>query len=286
MSLTRRLEGVTLSPSLIERCSTVSNGKRSRSVERALLVLCALAESGGPIGISEISRRTGLSKSTIHLSLQTMAAMRFVEQDSGSERYVLGLAASQLGAAAVDQSRLVAALASPMRQLAERSQEAVSLGIQSQRDVLFVKRFETSHVLRTSIREGTRMPLHASASGKCLLLGMSIEEICDLYPHEELPEQASNTLASRAALIEELEQVRERGYAISHDEFLDGVSGAAVPVRIGGRVAASMSIAGPTARFCADDWIGDLLDIVRPLSGGDIPVLAASVTDVAAAGSG
>lgn len=238
------------------------NEKRSRSVERALAVLCELARSSEPVGISEIARQTGFSKSTVHLSIQTMRALHFVEQDDASGRYVLGLAAAQLGAAALDQSRLLDMLASPMKDLADRSREAVSLGVRAGSEVVFVKRFETSHVLRTSIREGTRMPLHASASGKVLLLGMTAAEIFELYPEERLPEQASNTLTGRRDLLEELDLVRQRGYSTSHDEYLDGVSGAAVPVLIGDRTVASLSIAGPTARFRADEWIDDLKAIV------------------------
>lgn len=236
--------------------------KRSRSVERALTVLCELARASGPIGISEIARATGFSKSTVHLSLQSMRAAGFVEQHPESGAYVLGLAAAQLGAAALDQSRLIDVLAAPMKALADRSQEAVSLGIRSGNDVVFVKRFETSHVLRTSIREGTRMPLHASASGKVLLLDLSVEELYELYPDEELPAQASGTLSTRTELLEELEVTRAKGYSTSHDEFVDGVSAAAVPVRLGRRIVASVSIAGPTARFRAGDWVEDLLDLV------------------------
>lgn len=225
-------------------------------------MLCTIAAADEPVGVSEIARRTGVSKSTVHLSIQTMRVAGFVEQDEPSGRYVLGLAAAQLGAAALGQSRLIAAVAGPMRELAERSSEAVSLGVRSGDEVVFIKRYETSHVLRTSIREGTRMPLHASASGKCILVGLSDEEILRLYPDEALPAQASNTLTGRSDLIEELARVRAQGYATSNDEYLDGVSGAAVPVRIGSEVVASLSIAGPTARFRADEWIEDLKAVV------------------------
>jgi DNA-binding IclR family transcriptional regulator len=238
-----------------------------------MAVLCALARADGPVGISELARQTGFSKSTVHLSLQSMRAAGFVEQDVTSTGYVLGLAAAQLGAVALDQSRLVDMLAPAMKDLAERSEEAVSLGVRAGSEVVFVKRFETSHVLRTSIREGTRMPLHASASGKVLLLGMPIEEILELYPDEQLPSQASRTFSTRAELLADLEVTRQQGYSTSHDEFVDGVSAAAVPVCLGRRIVASVSIAGPTSRFRADEWIADLEAIVSPLT------LASETTD-------
>ena len=246
----------------------VSEPKRSRSVERALAVLCALARADGPVGISELARQTGFSKSTVHLSLQSMRATGFVEQHPASSGYVLGLAAAQLGTAALDQSRLVDMLAAPMQDLAHRSSEAVSLGIRTGHDVVFVKRFETSHVLRTSIREGTRMPLHASASGKALLLDLGADELLELYPDEQLPAQASGTLRSRADLLAELDVTRAQGYSTSHDEFVDGVSAAAVPVRLGERVVASVSIAGPTSRFRAEDWVTDLQALVTSAAAG------------------
>ncbi len=241
----------------------VSNGKRSRSVERAIAVLCALAERAESVSLSELARRTGLPKSTVHLALQTMRDFGFVEQDVDSDRYMLGLAAAQLGAAALNQSRLVAVMAPAMQELATRSKEAVSLGIQADHDVLFIKRVETSHVLRTSIREGSRMPLHASASGKCLLAGMPDAEIDRLYPADPLPESASRTIRTRAELKREVDQVRDRGYATNSDEFLDGVTGAAVPVKLGQATVASLSLAGPTGRVRAEEWVDDLLAITQ-----------------------
>lgn len=217
-----------------------------------------MAEDDEPTGVSRVSRRTGLPKSTVHLSLQTLRHAGFVQQDPSSDRYVLGLQAALLGVHAVERSAIAAALAPGMQALATRSSEAVSLGVRSDRSVVFVKRFETSHVLRTSIRTGTQMPLHASASGKCLLAEMSEAEVVELYSDEVLPEQASNTIRDRKALFEELARVREQGYSHSRDEFLDGVSGVAVPVRFGSSVVAAVSVAGPTSRLNAEDWVADL----------------------------
>jgi DNA-binding IclR family transcriptional regulator len=234
-------------------------------VERALSILCELAKVDTPLGISDLSRRTGCSKSTVYLSLQTMRAMNFVVQDPGTERYGLGLAAAQLGGAARDNSRLVTALADPMSELAARSSEAVSLGVRTGDEVLFVKRFETSHALGTSIREGTRMPMHTSAAGKAILMGLTDEALLTMFPDESLPVQGSNFVGSRTDLLNQLATAREVGYTTSEDEWRAGVSAAAVPIVIGGEVVASVSIAGPTSRFRASLWVDDLLALAHPL---------------------
>ncbi|WJJ14589.1 IclR family transcriptional regulator (plasmid) [Prescottella equi] len=235
-------------------------------MERALNILCELAKADIPVGISEISRRTGYSKSTVHLSLRTMHEMNFVVQDPESGRYGLGLAAAQLGVAAQENSQLVAMLSAPMSDLAVRSNEAVSLGVRVDSEVLFIKRFETSYALGTNIREGTRMPLHTSASGKALLMGMSNEEIRALFPDEHLPHEGSHADMHRAQLLEEIEKARQIGYVTSSDEWRLGISAAAVPVQIGNDVVASVSIAGPTSRFRADLWVTDLLALAGPLT--------------------
>jgi DNA-binding IclR family transcriptional regulator len=248
-----------------------SAGKRSRSVERAFAILCVLAERSDPMGVSEIARRTGLPKSTVHLGLQTMRTLGFVEQEPDGDRYGLGLQAAQLGVQALDHSRLVRYLRPRMEQLAHESGEAVSLGIRQNRSVVFIERYETLHVLSTSIRVGLPMPLHALATGKVLLAALTDDEVREIYPDEELPEQSEKTIRTLTALFEELAQVRERGYAHNHDELYDGVSAAAVPVRLGNHVVAALSIAGPTSRFRAGDWITQLLEYARP-EGPRVPV--------------
>jgi DNA-binding IclR family transcriptional regulator len=235
--------------------------KRVRSVERALGVLCALAASPGPLGVTDLARRTGLPKSTVHLSLQTLRHLGFAEQEVGTDRYTLGLQAAQLGVAALDHDRLVGYLGSRMHDLAQRSREAVSLGVRAERSVVFIVRYETAHVLSTAIRVGVPMPLHASATGKVLLAALSDDEVRAIYPDEALPEQSEKTIRTRTALLAELAEVRRTGYAHNHDELYDGVSAAAVPVRVGDRVPAAVSIAGPTARFRAGDWIAELLEL-------------------------
>lgn len=242
----------------------MENVKRSRSVERALHILRVLAQEDGALGISELSRRTGYSKSTVHLSLQTMRGVRFVEQEPTTGSYFLGLAAAQIGAAALDSSRLVGALTGPMNELAVSSSEAVSLGVRTGSEVTFVKRIETAHILRTGIQQGTSMPLHASACGKALLIGLSNDEIMELFPNEQLPQRASGRTMSRTELLEQVSEARDRGYTTSHDEFVEGVSAAAAPVIVGNHVVGAVSIAGPSTRFRAELWITELRRIVQP----------------------
>jgi IclR family acetate operon transcriptional repressor len=154
-----------------------------------------------------------------------------------------------------------------MEELARRSNESVSLGVLNAGSVLFVQRVESPEILRADIRLGTRMPLHASASGKALLAAMTDAEIARLLPETMLPASARRTVRERDALLADLRLVRERGYAKQEDEFIDGIAALATPVRdASGRALAALSIAGPIARFDERTWAALLLPTAQHMS--------------------
>lgn len=227
-------------------------------------MLSAISSDEDGLGISELSRRIGVSKSTAHLTVQTLLKMQFIQLHPENGRYILGLASLQLGARGIRTSSLVAALAEPMRALADASQEAVSLSVRIAGELLIVRRFETVHPLRTSVQEGSRLPLYATAGGKCLLAAATVEEVVELFPSKQLPKLGPNSVEDRDSLLNELASIQKHGYAIVEDEFLNGVCSAAVPVVVGGVTLAAVSLAGPTSRLQPQVWVDALRAIADP----------------------
>lgn len=219
------------------------------------------------MGVSELARLLGLGKSTVHLLLSTLTDEGLVEVLPGSRLYRLGLGTFELGAAAVDSMGYGLRLTPPMERLLQESNEAISLAVLHGDSVIFVQRFESSHILRTSIRPGTRMPLHASASGKVFLAAMPESEIDRLFPEEILPPSADKTIRTKRELKAELARVRQQGYATNVDEWVNGIAALATPVRDRtGRVVAALSIAGPTVRFDPSQWVCRLLEATEEIS--------------------
>lgn len=241
--------------------------RRLKTVANATALLRVLSEAERPQGVSELARRLGLGKSSVHLLLQTLSEAGLIEPSPDDGRYGLGVGAFELGAAALEHLKLGAYLDPPMERLAALSEEAVSLAIRSRRDAVIVKRFESSQILRAEIRVGTRMPLHVSASGKCMLADLTPETIDELYPDEMLPEWNPHCITKKRVLLESLETVRENGYALNVDEFTVGVTAVAVNVRDGKEMATGvLSIAGPTARFSWEQWLEPLRETTREMS--------------------
>lgn len=236
------------------------------TVRNAIRVLDTLADRG-PLRLTALAGALELGKSTVHLLLHTLREDGLVDYDPASSTYRVGLRVFEIGATAVEQGGFGMRLIGVMEELARRCNESVSLGVLSAGSVLFVQRVESPEVLRADIRPGTRMPLHASASGKALLATMTDAEIARLLPDSQLPASARLTLRARDALLAEIRLVRERGYARQSEEFVDGIAALATPVfATGGRVLGALSIAGPIARFDEAAWARDLLPAASEMS--------------------
>jgi IclR family acetate operon transcriptional repressor len=236
------------------------------TVHNAVRALQVLADQG-PLRLTALARELGLGKSTAHLLLQTLREDGMVEFDPVTSTYTVGLRVFEIGATAVEQSGFGTRLIGAMEDLARRCNESVSLGVLSAGSVLFVQRVESPEVLRADIRPGTRMPLHASASGKALLATMNDAEFEQHLPDPHLPASARLTLRERDALLAEMYLIRAQGYARQIDEFVDGIAAVAAPIfDAGDRPLGALSIAGPVARFDENAWSRLLLPAASELS--------------------
>lgn len=243
-----------------------NNSRTSSTVATALRVLRLLADNPGGIGVTEVARALDIAKSKAHLLLATLLEQDFVEQSEDS-RYRLGLTAFEIGSAVPDAARFGGDLLTPMRALADLSGEAVSLAVLRNRDAIMVQRFETKHVLRAEIGVGTRMPLISCASGKFLLAHMPEDQVDSLYPDEVLPPVTVHSVRTKAQLKAMFPEIRDRGYALNDEEYAEGIGGIAAGVAEGtGSYVAALSVAGPSSRFRAEQWIEPLAEAAHKMT--------------------
>jgi DNA-binding IclR family transcriptional regulator len=236
------------------------------TVGNAIRALTVLADRG-PLRLTALAGELRLGKSTVHLLLQTLREYGMVDYAPATSTYSVGLRVFELGATAIEQGGFGARLVGAMEELARRCNESVSLGVLNAGSVLIVQRIESPEILRADIRPGTRMPLHASASGKALLATMADAEVDQLLPESSLPASARMTHRHRDGLFAEIRLIRERGYAKQTEEYVEGISAVATPVfTAGGRALAALSIAGPSSRFDEVNWSALLLPAARSMS--------------------
>lgn len=222
-----------------------------RSVRNAVRLLRCFSAEQPELGVTELSRRLGLSKSTVHLLLATLVAEGLVEQSPSTGKYRLTLALFNLGVQVLPRLGLDSPHVLPaMEELGRLCNEAITLGILDQDACLFLQRVESTEALRVDIRVGTRVPLHASAIGKVLLAYLPEERREALLRRLELTHVTPTTVTDPAVLRAELERVRRQGYAIAAEEVFPGITSIAAPVwNYTGQVQAGLSIAGPIGRL-------------------------------------
>jgi IclR family KDG regulon transcriptional repressor len=220
-----------------------------RAVERAVQILSSLDDEHPERSLSEIAQATGLHKATTHRILMTLLNCGFVEQAADGEKYRLGLRMAGLSLGVLHHLDFRQEALPHMEQLVERFQETCDLGVFDRGQVLYVEVVHSKHTLTIAARVGRHLPAHCTSGGKVLLAFLP-PEVVEPVLNAPLTAYTENTITSPARLREELEVVRQRGYAVDDEEFEVGIRAVAVPIRdIEGNVIAHMSMPGPTSRL-------------------------------------
>jgi IclR family KDG regulon transcriptional repressor len=223
-----------------------------RAVERAVQILSALDDEHPARSLSEISRATGLHKATTHRILMTLLNCGFVEQAVDGEKYRLSLRLAGLALGVLHHLDFRQEALPHMERLVERFQETCDLGVFDRGQVLYIEMVQSKHTLTIAARVGRHLPAHCTSGGKVLLAFLP-PEVVEPVLNAPLVAYTENTITSPARLREELEVVRQRGYALDDEEYEKGVRAVGVPVRdIEGNVIAHLSMPGPTNRLTPD----------------------------------
>lgn len=244
----------------------------AQTVERALAVLRGFEASDEALGITEVAKHSGLTVSTAHRLAKALAEGGLLMQDPRSERYQLGPALVALGRKAEERLGYSHALPA-LQELSTLTGESINLGIRAGNEVHVVLDVASSQPLRFDQAPGTRVPLHISAMGKCLLAhsGDIDAEISSLG---ELARATDRTITDRDELRTELEQVRESGWALNDEERNPGVRAIAAPVlRPGGGVLGAIAVQGPTVRI-TDQRLPELATQIEQTARRIAPLLA------------
>jgi DNA-binding IclR family transcriptional regulator len=235
---------------------------RVQVIDRALGVLEVLAGEGQPMSLVKLSRRLGLPKSTTMRLLMVLEGHRFVEKSPESGLYRLGLKLFELGSKAVAQFDLTERARPHLERLVSRTGETAYLSVLDGAEALVLERVESSRAVRVPASVGWRNPAHATAVGKVMLAHTSEGSLKAVLAKSRLRAYTQNTITSVARLREELQRVRERGFALDDEETEEGLRCIAAPVHEhSGRVPAALGLLGPAYRM-PDDSIAALAAVV------------------------
>jgi DNA-binding IclR family transcriptional regulator len=239
------------------------------AVERAAEIMFLLAEWGDG-SVSELAEATGATGSAAHRILTALRRKDLLEQDPDSQRYALSWAV--LGLARSLSARAdVRTLAYPhMVRLREITDETITLNARSGFERVCIEQLESQHEVRWVAEIGRILPLHSGVTGKVLLAFATPKEIQSYLRSVDSGRRSGPDVPDSATLGSELEQIRQRGYALAQRDRVRGIAAISAPIREpGGIVTASLTIAGPAERCTHDklrSWVPDLTKATQEIS--------------------
>ncbi len=244
------------------------NKYKVTSLDKALSILELLIDQGRDLSITEICQKRDMVKGTVHRVLATLVSRKFVQQNSGTKMYGLGVRTLEIGMDSKRERFLRISMAPFLMELFETCGETVNAAVWEYNGIRYIYRLESEALLRISTAAGARFPGYCAATGKILLSYFSNEDIRQIYSlGRSLKKYTQNTITSVDKLIKEIEEVRIRKVAIDDEEALVGVYCVAAPIlNSQGECVAAISISAPKNRVTANTS-NKLLKLVSETAG-------------------
>lgn len=221
-----------------------------RTTRKTLDIIEALKRMDGA-GVTELADEVEMGKSAVHNHLSTLEEYGYVIQEANI--YLLSLKFLDLGGYTRNKTDLYKVSEPEIKSLAEKSGELVNLLIEENGMGVYLYRSKGDRAVDLDTYAGLRVYLHSTALGKAILANLPPERVDEIIDEHGLSEITPQTVTDRDELFDELEQTRQRGFAIDDEERLEGLRCVAAPIRFGANVTGAISISAPTTRM-NDDW--------------------------------
>ncbi|MBP6020327.1 MAG: IclR family transcriptional regulator [Burkholderiaceae bacterium] len=232
-------------------------------LDRAIAILNALATSARAMSVTELATACELPVTTVHRMASQLEKRDLIKRMIGSKKFIVGPSLVRLGNAATEAAMRSDRPHQILIALANEVGESCQIGVRSDDEVVYIDNARTAPAPGLHFEQGRRSPIHCTSIGKLYLAEMKKEEFDWWLSSATLPRLTPNTLASKQKLSAAIEDVRNMGWASNNEEFLPGLVGCAVPIRLSnGKLLACIGLYVPTARI-SFDRIKDFLPPLR-----------------------
>src|SRR2546422_3979673 len=196
------------------------DARQSRSLERGLAILSAFKAGRPELGISELARELGLTRSTSHRYVATLARLGYLQQNPQSRKYRLGPRVLDLGCSAINSMELREISLPHLQQLSDETGHTVNMAILDGTDIVYIERVRSSRPgqrdIDLDLHVGSRLPAYCTSMGKVLLAYLPEADRRAVLDSILLTRRGPNTLTDLEALCEDLERVRRTGLAVNN----------------------------------------------------------------------
>jgi IclR family pca regulon transcriptional regulator len=241
-----------------------------QSLERGLAVIRAFDGEHPRLTLSDVSRRTGLTRAAARRFLLTLVALGYVHNDG--REFSLRPRVLDLGFAYLSSMGLPEVALPHMETLVADVQESSSMSVLDGSDVVYVARVPTRRrIMTVSIAVGTRFPAYATSMGRVLLAGLSDDALAEYLATTELEQLTPSTVHDAGRLRRVLDATRTQGYALVDQELEEGLRSVATPVHderssVVAAVNVSVHASRATVAEIKQRFLPPLLDTVAQIS--------------------
>jgi DNA-binding IclR family transcriptional regulator len=223
-----------------------------KSLNRALDLIEIIAERGG-IGVRELSKTAGLPPASTHRIVAALVTRGYLSKDERSHHYTLSPKFLILGDKVQQQIDIVAIARPFLEKLMAETRENTNLCVRDGHHVIYIDHVGSpDHHLRAFTKLGGKAPLYASGVGKVFLSGFSRRRLQQYLDRVDLQPFTPHTVTTVSKLIDELNTIRRKGYAVDNQEKEIGVRCVAAPIKNHeGRIQAAISVSGAAQRLTA-----------------------------------
>jgi IclR family acetate operon transcriptional repressor len=220
-----------------------------RAALRVMDILDLLQHSPEGKSLVEVSEAVGMPRSSTYRYISTLETRGYVQRDASTGLFRFGLAFLPSHGRHLE---LLAARARPsMEDLRDQLGETINLGVLDGNRIAYLEILESTKAVRLAARRGDRDPVHSTALGKAIASRLSEDAIRAILSAEGMARRTSKTITDERRYLEELEKVREKGYAVDLGENEEDGRCVAVPFP-NSRVLAAISLSAPAARLGRD----------------------------------
>ncbi|MCM8900193.1 IclR family transcriptional regulator [Caldicoprobacter algeriensis] len=223
-----------------------------KSLEKALKILECFTPEEPELGVTEISRKLDMHKSSVFNIVDTLKKCGYLEQDPKNGKYRLGLKVLKLSYNLYSSYDVRKTLRPLLEDVSHKTNETVYLGVLYEEEVIYIDAvFPLSSTLTRNII-GIKAPLYCTAIGKALLASLP-DDMIEKILSRPLEAYTQSTITDREKLWEEIKHIRMKGYAVDNMEHEYGIKCVGIAIKgLNGLPICAVSISGPSLRFNED----------------------------------
>ncbi len=217
------------------------------SVKKAFKILYAISDAQSGLGVSDLSKKLKIGKSTVHGITTALEELGALVRDPLHKRYTVGYSLLEICRTAYAKIDLKDLARKPMEKLMGKVGETVFLGVLNGDHVTILDVVESRHEMKITSPPGTRLPLLAGATGRVLLSQIEKEKAKEMVQKKGLARYTSKTVIDQRQFLREIEKANAQGYAVDDEEYIPGVRAVAAPLVFRSSSPAALWVVGFTS---------------------------------------